>query len=228
MPRERKKKPSKPVKDPQLKIPNIQAKTLNQQIYLDSFEEFPVTFGVGCAGVGKSYLACFSAAKWLAECRVKRVILVRPVVEAGESLGFLPGDIEEKLAPYIQPLQDALIDMIGLQKTRDYMKDEIISVVPLAYMRGRTLRDSFVILDEAQNTTVKQMKMFLTRMGHNSRFVVNGDMTQSDLRYDSDSGLNDAYHRLKYCKGVKFVEFNKTDICRHPIVQDIVEAYDLP
>lgn len=227
MPKERKrKKVSKPVKDINLKVSPIKPRSENQKKYLESFAEHPVTFGIGVAGTGKSFLACFAAAQALAEQKVKRVILVRPVVEAGESLGFLPGDIDEKLAPYIQPLNDALVDMIGMQKTKEYIKDQIISVVPLAYMRGRTMSHSFVILDEAQNTTITQMKMFLTRMGNNSCFVVNGDITQTDLKDKSYSGLLDAYNRLNGCTGVNFVKFDRNDIVRHPVVQHIVDAYD--
>lgn len=224
MPRKKKEK-AKPVKDKNLNVADIRPRSKNQKEYLQSFDESPVTFGIGPAGTGKTFLACFAAAQWLAQNKVKRVVLVRPVVEAGESLGYLPGDVDEKLAPYIQPLNDALCDMIGAQKARDYVRDKIISVVPLAYMRGRTLNNSFVILDEAQNTTKKQMHMFLTRMGHNSCFVVNGDMTQTDLE-NQESGLQDAHARLRHCKGVKFIKFDRNDIVRHPVVQNIVDAYE--
>lgn len=221
-----KNKKVKPVKDINLKVSNIQPKNQNQKEYLKSIEDYPVTFGIGCAGTGKTLLACFAAAKMLADSQIKRVILVRPVVEAGESLGFLPGDIDDKLAPYVQPLNDSFIDIIGFQKTKDYIKDSVISIIPLAFMRGRTLTDSFVILDEAQNTTIKQMKMFLTRLGENSKFVINGDITQIDLKKDNDSGLIDGYKRLQGVNGVNFVNFTQRDIVRHPVVEGIVEAYE--
>lgn len=224
--RRRKKKGPKVGKDTAIKLTNIQPRSDNQKSYLQSFIDYPITFGLGPAGTGKTFLACFAAAQLLAEGKFKRVVLVRPVVEAGESLGYLPGDIDEKLKPYIQPLEDALNDMIGLEKTKLWFKESIIQVIPLAYMRGRTLDNAFVILDEAQNTSIIQMKMFLTRMGNNSRFVVNGDITQTDLRDDRDSGLLDAYHRFKGVKGVNFVEFDQNDIVRHPVVQNIVNAYN--
>lgn len=171
-----------------------------------------------------TFLACFAAAQWLAEGKIRRVVLVRPVVEAGEKIGYLPGDIDDKLKPYIQPLEDALNDMIGVTKTKEYFKDKIIQVIPLAYMRGRTLNNSFVILDEAQNTDSTQMKMFLTRMGNGSKFVINGDTTQTDI--EGESGLIDVQKRLKGLPGVKFIYFSANDIVRHHVVQKIVEAYE--
>lgn len=222
-----KKKKSKTVKDPGLNVTYVKPRSENQLLYLQSFKEYPVTFGIGCAGTGKTFLATFAAAQWLAENKVQRIVLVRPAIEAGESIGYLPGDMDEKLEPYMQPLLDALNDMIGPQKTREYIRDKIISIIPLGYMRGRTLNNSFVILDEAQNTTITQMKMFLTRMGNYSRFIINGDITQTDLDRRQTSGLLDAYDRLYDCNGVNFIEFDTKDIVRHPIVQDIVNAYEL-
>lgn len=221
----RKKKEVKPVKT-NIKIhKKLEAKTPNQATYLESIEKFPVTFCIGPAGTGKTFLACYVAARLLAENKIRKITLVRPAVEAGESLGFLPGDINDKLHPYLIPLFDSLSDMIGLQKTRDLLKDGVIEVVPLGFMRGRTMNNSFVILDEAQNATDKQMKMFLTRMGYNTTFVVNGDVTQTDLA-DGSSGLADAQRKLREVSGVNWVELTKDDIVRHPVVQGIVEAYD--
>lgn len=224
----RKKKEVKPVKQ-NIKIhKKLEAKTPNQAAYLESIEKFPVTFCIGPAGTGKTFLACYVAARLLAENKIRKITLVRPAVEAGESLGFLPGDINEKLHPYLIPLFDSLSDMIGMHKTRELLRDGIIEVVPLGFMRGRTMNNAFVILDEAQNANTKQMKMFLTRMGHGTTFVVNGDVTQTDLA-EGDSGLSDAMARLRSgVKGVNWVELKKEDIVRHPVVQGIVEAYDEP
>jgi len=222
--REKAENQPKPVKDKTVKLAKIEPRSKNQSDYLESFENNAVTFGIGPAGTGKTFLACFAAAQWLAEAKIKRVVLVRPVVESGEKIGYLPGDIDDKLKPYIQPLEDALNDMIGVEKTREYFKDKIIQVIPLAYMRGRTLNHSFVILDEAQNTDSTQMKMFLTRMGNGSKFVINGDTTQTDI--EAKSGLIDVQERLKGLPGVKFIYFSANDIVRHPVVQIIVEAYE--
>lgn len=204
----------------------IKAKSANQQDYLDSIQKYPITFGIGPAGTGKTFLACFAAAHRLIREEVRRIILVRPAIEAGERLGFLPGKIEDKLDPYLRPLYDALNDLVGFDQTKDYVKDNIIEIVPLGYMRGRTLNDSFVILDEGQNITEKQMKMFLTRMGNGSKFVINGDITQIDLKED-ESGLIDVVKRLENISGINFVHFEQGDIVRHPVVQKIVEAYDI-
>ena len=226
---ERKRKKNRPkrgavVIGTQAKVPQVKPKTENQERYIQAIGEHPVVFGVGPAGTGKTFLACFLAAKRLVEGDVKRIILVRPAVEAGEKLGFLPGRLEDKLDPYLRPLYDALNDLIGFEATKTLVRDRVIEVVPLAYMRGRTLNHAFVILDEAQNTNIRQMKMFLTRMGNHSNFVVNGDITQTDLD-NNESGLIDAYKRLRNVEGVYWQEFHQGDIVRHPVVQRIVEAY---
>lgn len=213
---------------PQIKVRDLQPKSENQSRYLRSIEDFPITFCLGPAGTGKTLLACYIAAKKIAAGEINRITLVRPAVEAGESLGFLPGDINEKLHPYLIPLFDSLSDMIGMQKTKTMLRDGEIEIVPLGFMRGRTMRKSFVILDEAQNATKSQMKMFLTRMGQHTKFVINGDITQTDL-VKEDSGLSDAYSKLYHKSGkghINFVELTKEDIFRHPAVQEIVEAYE--
>ena len=178
------------------------------------------------AGSGKTYTAIALAVRALRNREVKRIVLSRPAVEAGENLGFLPGDMKEKVDPYLQPLYDALSDMIPPKKLEEYLESEIIQIAPLAYMRGRTLNDSFVILDEAQNTTRNQLKMFLTRMGISAKFVITGDMSQIDLPRRGDSGLIHAFKILKDIKGIAFVEFNSDDIVRHRLVKDIVKAYN--
>ena len=183
-------------------------------------------FATGPAGSGKTYTAIALAVKSLRNKEVKRIILSRPAVEAGESLGFLPGDMKEKVDPYLQPLYDALSDMIPPKKLTEYLETEIIQIAPLAYMRGRTLNDAFVILDEAQNTTKNQLKMFLTRMGINAKFVITGDMSQIDLPKRSDSGLIHAFKLLQGIRGIAFVEFDNNDIVRHRLVKDIVNAYN--
>ena len=183
-------------------------------------------FATGPAGSGKTYTAIALAVKALRNKEVKRIILSRPAVEAGESLGFLPGDMKEKVDPYLQPLYDALSDMIPPKKLTEYLETEIIQIAPLAYMRGRTLNDAFVILDEAQNTTKNQLKMFLTRMGINAKFVITGDMSQIDLPKRDDSGLIHAFKLLQGIRGIAFVEFDNNDIVRHRLVKDIVNAYN--
>lgn len=222
--RAKKPKEVKPVQDKTFKPPKIKAKSINQEIYIDSIKKQSVIFGIGPAGTGKTFLACFCAAEMLAKGLVRRILLVRPAVETGEKLGFLPGRLEDKLDPYMRPLYDALNDMIGFDKTKQLVKDRVIEIAPLAYMRGRTLNNAVVILDEAQNTDIQQMKMFLTRMGSNSIFVINGDTTQSDI--PTKSGLVDVQNRLKGINGVKFVYFSTVDIVRHPVVQSIVQAYE--
>lgn len=185
-----------------------------------------INFGIGPAGTGKTFLAVACAVNALETERVARIILVRPIVEAGERLGFLPGDIAQKVHPYLKPLYDALYEMLGFEKVNQLLEKDIIELLPLAYMRGRSLNDSFIILDEAQNTTIEQMKMFLTRIGFNSKAVVTGDITQIDLNNRRDSGLIHASEVLKNLKGISFTRFQISDVVRHPLVQTIVEAYE--
>ena len=205
---------------------SIAPKGLTQQLYLQAIREHDVVFGVGPAGTGKTYLAMAMAVRALLEKRVKRIILTRPAVEAGEKLGFLPGDLAEKINPYLRPLYDALHDMMDPEKVALLMERGTIEVAPLAFMRGRTLNASFVILDEAQNTTAEQMKMFLTRLGFDSQAVITGDITQVDLPHSTRSGLRDAEDLLQGVEGISFVRFNDNDVVRHPLVQRIVRAYD--
>ena len=204
----------------------IRARTANQRRLVDLFEKNDLLFAVGPAGSGKTYTAIALAVRALKEKQVRRVILTRPAVEAGEKLGFLPGDMKEKLDPYLQPLYDALNDMIPAAKLSKYMEEGTVQIAPLAYMRGRTLDNAFVILDEAQNTTLSQIKMFLTRMGRNAKFIVTGDVTQIDLPKAGDSGLMRAMKMLGSIHGIASVEFDKGDIVRHPLVKHIVEAFE--
>ena len=204
----------------------IRARTINQQKLVVAYSSNDLLFAIGPAGSGKTYTAIALAVRALRNKEVKRIILTRPAVEAGERLGFLPGDMKEKLDPYLQPLYDALNDMIPIRKLNTYMEDGTVQIAPLAYMRGRTLDQAFVILDEAQNTTVGQLKMFLTRMGNNARFIVTGDVTQIDLPRRSDSGLLHTINILKKVKGIGFIEFDNQDIIRHPLVKHIVKAFD--
>ena len=204
----------------------IRARTSNQRKLVELARTNDLLFATGPAGSGKTYTAIALAVRALRNREVKRIVLSRPAVEAGENLGFLPGDMKEKVDPYLQPLYDALSDMIPPKKLEEYLESEIIQIAPLAYMRGRTLNDSFVILDEAQNTTKNQLKMFLTRMGVNAKFVVTGDMSQIDLPRHSDSGLIHAFKLLHGIKGIAFVEFDTSDIVRHRLVKDIVNAYN--
>ena len=204
----------------------IRARTVNQRKLVDLYEKNDLLFAVGPAGSGKTYTAIALAVKALKEREVRRVILTRPAVEAGEKLGFLPGDMKEKLDPYLQPLYDALNDMIPAAKLQKYIEEGTVQIAPLAYMRGRTLDNAFVILDEAQNTTLSQIKMFLTRMGRNAKFIVTGDVTQIDLPRRSDSGLTRAMETLKNIDGIGIVEFDKRDIVRHRLVKYIVDAFD--
>ena len=204
----------------------IRARTINQRKLVALYEKNDLLFAVGPAGSGKTYTAIALAVKALKEREVRRVILTRPAVEAGEKLGFLPGDMKEKLDPYLQPLYDALNDMIPAAKLQKYLEDGTVQIAPLAYMRGRTLDNAFVILDEAQNTTRSQIKMFLTRMGRNAKFIVTGDVTQIDLPRKSDSGLTRAMDTLRGIDGIGMVEIDKRDIVRHPLVKYIVDAFD--
>lgn len=204
----------------------IRVKTLGQKVYVDSIKSHDVVFGIGPAGTGKTFLAVTLAVTALKRGQVKRIVLTRPAVEAGESLGFLPGDLKEKVDPYLRPVYDALYQILGKEQTTRLMEREIIEIAPLAYMRGRTLEDAFVILDEAQNTTIMQMKMFLTRLGFNSKMIVNGDMSQIDLPRRVKSGLVDAMEKLKGIKAIDFVYFSASDVVRHPVVADIINAYE--
>ncbi|HXR30279.1 MAG TPA: PhoH family protein [Solirubrobacterales bacterium] len=204
----------------------VAPKTINQKRYVDSIRDHTVTFGIGPAGTGKTFLAVAMAAAALTERQVQRIILTRPAVEAGERLGFLPGDIQAKVDPYLRPLFDALFDMLDPDRVNGYFERGVIEVAPLAFMRGRTLNDSFVILDEAQNTSPEQMKMFLTRLGFNSRMVVTGDVTQIDLPTDQRSGLVAVREILDDVKDISFVNFGGEDVVRHKLVQRIVAAYD--
>ena len=204
----------------------VAPKTLNQKRYVDSIRRHTITFGIGPAGTGKTFLAVAMAAAALTERKVQRIILTRPAVEAGERLGFLPGDIQAKVDPYLRPLFDALFDMLDPDRVNGYFERNVIEVAPLAFMRGRTLNDSFVILDEAQNTSPEQMKMFLTRLGFNSRMVVTGDVTQIDLPTDQRSGLIAVSDILNDVQDISFVRFGGEDVVRHKLVQRIVAAYD--
>lgn len=214
--------------DVQIKVKrgNIKGRGANQQKYLHAIAIHDINFGIGPAGTGKTFLAVASAVEALNNGRIQRLILVRPAVEAGEKLGFLPGDLTQKVDPYLRPLYDALYEMLGVEKVAKLLERNVIEIAPLAYMRGRTLNDAFVILDEAQNTTVEQMKMFLTRIGFGSTAVVTGDMTQIDLPKHVRSGLKDALEVLKGTEGISFTFFEAKDVVRHPLVAKIVRAYD--
>ena len=204
---------------------SIVARSANQQLLVDAYDENDLLFAIGPAGSGKTYTAIALAVRALKNREVKRIILSRPAVEAGEKLGFLPGDMKEKIDPYLQPLYDALQDMIPGAKLNEYMERGVIQIAPLAFMRGRTLADAIVILDEAQNTTTAQLKMFLTRLGVHGKMIVTGDLTQIDLPATQKSGLKDAIERLKNIRGIAMVEFTQKDIVRHYLVQRIVDAY---
>ncbi len=204
----------------------VTPKSLAQKEYIDAIRKFDIVFGIGPAGTGKTYLAMAMAVSALSKGIVSRIILTRPAVEAGEALGFLPGDLAEKVDPYLRPLYDALHDMMRFEKAANLMQKGIIEVAPIAFMRGRTLNDSFVILDEAQNTTSEQMKMFLTRIGFNSKAVITGDITQIDLPADRTSGLIQSKDILQNINGIKFVFFSKRDVVRHKLVQEIIRAYE--
>lgn len=204
----------------------IFARTSNQQKFVKQFETNDLLFGVGPAGSGKTYTAIALAVRAFKNKEIRKIILSRPAVEAGEKLGFLPGDMKEKIDPYLQPLYDALEDMIPAAKLKEYMENKTIQIAPLAFMRGRTLNDAVIILDEAQNTTIPQIKMFLTRLGMNAKMIVTGDMTQIDLPPAQQSGLKHALKILKDVEGIGYTEFKKSDIVRHKLVQRIVDAYD--
>ena len=204
----------------------IYPKTIRQIEYIKALNSKDMVFGVGPAGTGKTYLAVVNAVTLLKSGKIKKLILTRPAVEAGESLGFLPGDLKEKIDPYLRPLYDALYDTLGFEKTNALIEKQIIEIAPLAYMRGRTLDNAYVILDEAQNTTDKQMKMFLTRLGFNSKMVITGDVSQIDLPKGVKSGMMVALHILKGINRIGIVEFEKFDVVRHPLVATIIERYD--
>ena len=222
-------KVTKPPEDIQIRHAGrrIRPRTEGQAKYVDAIREFDLTFATGPAGCGKTYLAVATAIEALKAGSIRKIVLVRPAVEAGESLGYLPGDLQAKLNPYLRPLLDALGEMVDYDQARELMEQEVIELIPLAYMRGRTLNDAFIILDEAQNTTIAQMKMFLTRMGERSKMVVSGDATQQDLPRGVTSGLNDALRRLSGIDAIGVVRLSGEDIVRHRLVQKIVEAYDL-
>lgn len=204
----------------------VKCKTLGQKKYIEAIKKNDVVFGIGPAGTGKTYLAIAMAVKLLKEKRISRIVLTRPAVEAGERLGFLPGDLQEKINPYLRPLYDALYDVLGVETVQKYMDTNVIEVAPIAYMRGRTLDDCFIILDEAQNTTPEQMKMFLTRFGYGSRIVVTGDITQIDLGQGKISGLKQVTRILNDIDGIEFIYFSHKDVVRHKLVMEIIKAYD--
>jgi phosphate starvation-inducible PhoH-like protein len=211
-----------------MRMNTVAARNENQRRYLELIERTPLTFGVGPAGTGKTFLAVAAAVRALRTGQCRRVVITRPVVEAGERLGFLPGDLQAKLNPYTRPVYDAFYDLIDAEEVVRLEENGVIEVAPLAYMRGRTLNHAFAILDEAQNTTIPQMKMFLTRLGEGSRMVVTGDPSQTDLEHGARSGLNDAVARLRGFKDIGVVEFTTKDIVRHPLVEQIVRAYEAP
>jgi phosphate starvation-inducible PhoH-like protein len=204
----------------------VAPKTINQRRYLEAIDQHDIVFGIGPAGTGKTYLAMAQAVAFLVAKKVSRIILARPAVEAGEKLGFLPGDLQEKVNPYLRPLYDALYDMLDTERVARYLERGVIEIAPIAFMRGRTLNDSFVILDEAQNTTSEQMKMFLTRLGFGAKAVITGDITQIDLPAGRTSGLVEAMKVVSHIEGVSFIYFDDRDVVRHKLVQQIVKAYE--
>ena len=203
----------------------LRPRTIRQKEYVESIENFDLTFAIGPAGTGKTFLATVCAARLLNEKKIEKIVLTRPAVEAGESLGFLPGDLQQKVDPYLRPLFDSLHSIFGFDRTNSLIDKGIIEVAPLAFMRGRTLDNSLIILDEAQNTTCSQMRMFLTRLGERSKMVVNGDITQIDLKKDQESGLIEASRIFSETQGIKFCYLTVEDVVRHPLVQKIIEAY---
>lgn len=203
----------------------IKAKTVNQQKLVLAIKQHDLVFALGPAGTGKTFISVAMAVKALKSKQVRKIIITRPAVEAGENLGFLPGDLKEKIDPYLRPIYDALNDMVPIEKLKYYMERELIEIAPLAYMRGRTLNNAFILLDEAQNTTPMQMKMFLTRMGPESKMIVTGDASQIDLPGNQKSGLKEAIRILTGVKGIEMVELNEKDLVRHKLVRDIIEAY---
>jgi phosphate starvation-inducible PhoH-like protein len=215
-------------RDQGVRVPRggIRARGNHQREYLNHIQRTDLTFGIGPAGTGKTYLAVACAVEALSADKVRRIVLVRPAVEAGERLGFLPGDLTQKVDPYLRPMYDALYEMMGFDKVARFIERNVIEVAPLAFMRGRSLNDSFIILDEAQNTTIEQMKMFLTRIGFGSKAVVTGDVTQTDLPAGKQSGLSHVIHILRGVDGVAFTFFDSQDVVRHPLVQRIVQAYE--
>ncbi|MDI6751975.1 MAG: PhoH family protein [bacterium] len=204
----------------------VKPKTLGQKRYVEAIRGYDIAIAIGPAGTGKTYLAVASGLSLLLTKRVARIILTRPAIEAGEKLGFLPGDLQDKVSPYLRPLYDALYDMMGIERIHKFLEDGTIEIAPLAYMRGRTLNDSFIILDEAQNTTCEQMKMFLTRLGFDSKAVITGDITQTDLPNHTISGLTHIQEVLKSINGIKFCYFDESDVVRHPLVSEIILAYE--
>jgi phosphate starvation-inducible PhoH-like protein len=204
----------------------VRPRSLNQVKYVQAIETSDILFAIGPAGTGKTYLAMAMAMAAFARGDIRKIILTRPAVEAGEALGFLPGDLAEKINPYLRPLYDALYDMIDFEKARAYIEQEIIEIAPIAFMRGRTLNNAFIILDEAQNTTSQQMKMFLTRIGYGSKAIVTGDITQIDLPSGRKSGLVEVRKVLSYIKGIEFIHFSRDDVVRHQLVSDIIDAYE--
>jgi len=204
----------------------VRGRTLNQRLYLNNIQQHDINFGIGPAGTGKTYLAVACAVAALEQDRARRIVLVRPAVEAGEKLGFLPGDLVQKVDPYLRPLYDALYEMFGFERVAKYMERNVIEVAPLAFMRGRTLNEAFVILDEAQNTTVEQMKMFLTRIGFGSKAVITGDITQIDLPQEKKSGLRHVIDILNEEEGISFTFFKSRDVVRHPLIARILDAYE--
>jgi phosphate starvation-inducible PhoH-like protein len=204
----------------------VKARTPNQRRMVEASQKHDLVFATGPAGTGKTYTAVAIAVRALKNKEVKKIIITRPAVEAGENLGFLPGDLKEKIDPYLRPIYDALDDMLPPEKMKFYQENRIIEIAPLAYMRGRTLNNAFILLDEAQNTTPSQIKMFLTRMGPESKVIVTGDMTQIDLPRNQQSGLNEAYHILKNIKGIAFVQLDASDVVRHRLVKEIIKAYE--
>ena len=203
----------------------IRPRGINQQSYIKNINKYEINFGIGDAGTGKTYIAVAAALEALLSDKVQRIVLIRPAVEAGEKLGFLPGDLSQKVDPYLRPLYDGLYEMLGIEKTSKLIEKEVIEVAPLAYLRGRTLNNSFIIMDESQNTTVEQMKMVLTRIGFGSQAVINGDLTQVDLPKHITSGLDHVIHVLKNTNGIGITRFSSNDVVRHPLVRKIIDAY---